>query len=533
MLLNKEITNSQIYKDNLPDTNIKKIIGEGTFGKVYLIENTISNKLYALKIITKTYLTEDDEIKTKRELEIISSINHPNIIKVYKTFESKEAFFIVMDYIKTGDLYDYISKKKKLSNEESSIIFYQIFSTIEFLHKKKICHRDIKPENILILKNLEIKLIDFGLCNYIKNNNLLSTPCGSINYASPESFICNKYDGEKFDIWSLGILLFVMLSGFLPYEGKNIFKVYNQIIEKKLEFPNFFNKNAKELICKMLEINPFKRICINDIKKEKFYKFSQRVFNVKLRKKKIQLNGNFSVDKKKKSNIYSNEIYSTISSSIKSNYRNNKLISLINSPNLSTRKENDKKVFKVIKKKKLKLNDINNNLIESCKIINFRNKNRNISEEKKNIFELNTVNINNIKMDNYSNNKKSVENFVFNNYTNRNYIKKFKFSSQNSSVNDSIINSIDYKMKNKNTTEIKSIKKISLPMTPKEKKYLNNKSKNLGNSIFNNITPIKVNHNKNNSNIEFEKIKKNQTKQKYISEIKDQMKWSIFYKSKY
>jgi len=324
-----------------------------------------------------------------------------------------------------------------------------------------------------------------------------------------------------------------MLSGFLPYEGKNIFKVYNQIIEKKLEFPNFFNKNAKELICKMLEINPFKRICINDIKKEKFYKFSQRVFNVKLRKKKIQLNGNFSVDKKKKSNIYSNEIYSTISSSIKSNYRNNKLISLINSPNLSTLKENDKKVFKVIKKKKLKLNDINNNLIESCKIINFRNKNRNISEEKKNIFELNTVNINNIKMDNYSNNKKSVENFVFNNYTNRNYIKKFKFSSQNSSVNDSIINSIDYKMKNKNTTEIKSIKKISLPMTPKEKKYLNNKSKNLGNSIFNNITPIKVNHNKNNSNIEFEKIKKNQTKQKYISEIKDQMKWSIFYKSKY
>ena len=114
MLLNKEITNSQIYKDNLPDTNIKKIIGEGTFGKVYLIENTISNKLYALKIITKTYLTEDDEIKTKRELEIISSINHPNIIKVYKTFESKEAFFIVMDYIKTGDLYDYISKKKKI-----------------------------------------------------------------------------------------------------------------------------------------------------------------------------------------------------------------------------------------------------------------------------------------------------------------------------------------------------------------------------------------------------------------------------------
>ena len=324
-----------------------------------------------------------------------------------------------------------------------------------------------------------------------------------------------------------------MLSGFLPYEGKNIFKVYNQIIEKKLEFPNFFNKNAKELICKMLEINPFKRICINDIKKEKFYKFSQRVFNVKLRKKKIQLNGNFSVDKKKKSNIYSNEIYSTISSSIKSNYRNNKLISLINSPNLSTRKEKDKKVFKVIKKKKLKLNDINNNLIESCKIIKFRNKNRNISEEKKNIFELNTVNINNIKVDNYSNNKKSVENFVFNNYTNRNYIKKFKFSSQNSSVNDSIINSIDYKIKNKNSTEIKSIKKISLPMTPKEKKYLNNKSKNLGNSIFNNITPIKVNHNKNNSNIEFEKIKKNQTKQKYISEIKDQMKWSIFYKSKY
>ena len=531
MLLNKEITNSQIYKDNLPDTNIKKIIGEGTFGKVYLIENTKTKKLYAMKIITKTYLTEDDKTKTKRELEIISSINHPNIIKVYKTFETEEAFFIIMDYIKTGDLYEYISKKEKLSNEESSLIFYQIFSTIEFLHKKKICHRDIKPENILILKNLEIKLIDFGLCNYIKNNNLLSTPCGSVNYASPESFISNKYDGEKFDIWSMGILLFVMLSGYLPYEGKNIFRVYNKIIEKKLEYPLWINKNAKDLMCKMLEINPLKRISINNIKKEKYYKFSQRVFNVKLRKKKIELKGNFSVDKKKKIYIISHEIFSTISSSIKSDYRNNKLISLINSPHKSVRKENDKKVFKIINKKKVKLNEINDNLIESCKRTKYRNKKRNVSEETKNIFKLNTVNINNLKMTKYSNNKKPVENLVFNNYTNRN-IKKFKFSSQNSSINDSIKRSIDYKNHNKNSSQIKCIKKLSLPMTPKGKNYLNNKSKNLGNSIFNNITPIKVNHNKNNSNFLLENIKKNETKQKFISEIKDQMKWSIFYKSK-
>ncbi len=523
MIENQEIPFFKNYEKYLPNIKIKKIIGEGTFGKVYLIQNNKTRQLYAMKIINKKNLSEDNIKKTKRELDILTSISHPNIIKVYKALEIEYAFLIIMEYIKTGDLYDYIYKNKKLSNEESALIFYQVFSTIEFLHLNKIVHRDIKPENILILKNKKIKLIDFGLCNYIKENNFLSTPCGSLNYASPESYKGKKYDGEKFDIWSLGILLFVMLTGYLPFEGNNIYNILNEIQFKKLEFPNWISYKAENLIRKMLEINPLKRINIEGIKKEHFYYYSKGVYNSKFNKK-LEIKDNYSVERKNNI-IYCNEVFSTISSSKINNLKNKKLITLLsNSQSTSINKDNynEKKII-INKNINIKLSDNNDNIINNN--YKFRNKNINNNEDTSNLIEFKTVNSKNLKKKIIQKKNKNfylVDNIIYNNYTNRSNLKKvkIKFSTQNSSMNDSI---------KKQSFEKKNMKVIS---EKKKRYFIENKDKCSEINIFNQLTPIKVHHTKNNSNVIIDKKKLNVSKEKSASKTKNIMKTSIFCKFK-
>ena len=251
--------------------SIKETIGEGNFGKVKLAIFIPTKEEFAVKILNKKRLKQKMNKSIFTEIDIIKKLNHINVIYVYQIIENTENFYIIMEYCEKGELFDYIVEKRRLSEDESSIFFYQLINGVEHIHNKKIAHRDLKPENLLLNKNKILKIIDFGLSHNIKDGNFLSTKCGSPSYASPEIIINKYYDGFKSDIWCCGIILYAMLCGYLPFEGENNDELFKNILICKPEFPNFLSENSKRLINKILNVNPDERISINDIKCEDFY----------------------------------------------------------------------------------------------------------------------------------------------------------------------------------------------------------------------------------------------------------------------
>ena len=256
--------NESLQKNNNEQQNIRKqpsiefkignylilqTIGEGTFGKVKLGIYLPKNEKVAIKILEKDRIRDnDDYIRIKREFDMLSKINHPNVILVTEIFESIDRYYSVMEYCEGGELFHYILKKKRLSEDETSFLFFQIINGLEYIHSLGIVHRDLKPENLLLTGQHLLKIIDFGLSNYYQENQpeLLGTPCGSPCYASPEMVAGKLYDGIKNDIWSTGIILFAMLCGYLPFEDKNNDILFDKILECKLVFPEFLSEETKE-----------------------------------------------------------------------------------------------------------------------------------------------------------------------------------------------------------------------------------------------------------------------------------------------
>ena len=178
-----------------------------------------------------------------------------------------------MEYCEGGELFNYIVKNRRLSEEESAFFYYQLINGLEYIHSLGIVHRDLKPENLLLTSEHLLKIIDFGLSNYFKEGqkDLLSTPCGSPCYASPEMVGGNKYNGFKIDIWSSGIILYAMLCGYLPFEDKDNDVLFEKILECKLVYPKYITNTSKDLIEKILVTDPETRITIPEIKKHPFY----------------------------------------------------------------------------------------------------------------------------------------------------------------------------------------------------------------------------------------------------------------------
>ena len=260
---------------------IKKTLGKGTFAKVKLAIQLPKKNKVAIKIIEKKILKEEDDlIRLKREFEMLTQFNNPNVISVTEIFENYEAYFTVMEYCEGGELFNYIVENKILSEEKSAFFFYQLINGLEYIHSLGIVHRDLKPENLLLTGDLIIKIIDFGLSNYFnkKNNKLLSTPCGSPCYASPEMLSGKGYDGFKIDIWASGIILFAMLCGYLPFDHKDNYKLFEKILECKITYPKYLSDESKDLIKKILVPDPRKRITIPEIKKHKFYLKGKKIF---------------------------------------------------------------------------------------------------------------------------------------------------------------------------------------------------------------------------------------------------------------
>ena len=264
---------------NIDNYRMKSVIGEGNFGKVKLAIFEPTGEQFAIKILNKKKISKMKN-KMQRENEILTKLNHINVVFVYKIIETEKNIYIIQEYCKLGELFDYIVKKEKLDEKEASIFFYQLINGVEYIHSKGIAHRDLKPENLLLTEDKVLKIIDFGLCHEFNENEFLKTKCGSPSYAAPEIISMPNYDGFKIDIWCCGIILYAMLCGYLPFEGdseseneseSDNTELFKNILECEPELPDSLSNISKDLIMKILNPIPEERISIKNIKKHPFY----------------------------------------------------------------------------------------------------------------------------------------------------------------------------------------------------------------------------------------------------------------------
>jgi len=250
---------------------LKEDIGEGNFGKVKLGISKTTKEEYAIKIINKDQIKIKMKNKIFKENEVITKFNHINVIFVFEIIEDPENYYIVMEYCKRGELFDYIVEHERLTEDEAAIFFYQLINGVESIHSKGIAHRDLKPENLLLTKDKTLKIIDFGLSHEFDGIDLLKTKCGSPSYASPEILRGKPYDGFKSDVWSCGIILYAMVCGYLPFDGETNKILFKNIMKCEPDIPDYLNDITQDLILRILTSDPDMRITIDEIKRHPFY----------------------------------------------------------------------------------------------------------------------------------------------------------------------------------------------------------------------------------------------------------------------
>ena len=261
------------YSKKIGDYILFEQIGQGTFSKVTRAFRIITEQIVAVKILDKQKIEDEIDIeRIIREIEILRSISHPNISQMYETYSTVHNFYLMMEYVDGGDLFDYISDNCFLPEQKACFFFRQLISVMEYLSELGISHRDIKPENILLDKDHEnIKVIDFGLSNYCMEHELLHSSCGSPCYASPEMLSGNPYSGATTDLWSAGIVLYSMLVGALPFDDQELHKLYEQIKLGKFYIPSTLSLEAIDLLKRILQVDPKKRITIQELKEHKWF----------------------------------------------------------------------------------------------------------------------------------------------------------------------------------------------------------------------------------------------------------------------
>lgn len=244
-----------------------KTLGVGAFGKVKLAKHEITGDHVAIKIINKKRMKSSKmNAKIKREIRLLRYFNHPNIIKLYDVLDTTTDIFVVMEYVSGGELFDLIAQKGRLPESEARYYFKQIIDGVDYCHHNLVTHRDLKPENLLIDQNKSVKIADFGLSNLMKDGKFLKTSCGSPNYAAPEVVSAKKYSGTEVDTWSCGVIVFALLAGYLPFDEEVIPKLFKKIREADYTMPFYFSESAKDLIKRIFQVDPMKRIRFHELR---------------------------------------------------------------------------------------------------------------------------------------------------------------------------------------------------------------------------------------------------------------------------
>jgi len=247
-----------------------KTIGKGNFAKVKLAKHIPTGKEVAIKIIDKTQLNPGSLQKLFREVRIMKTLDHPNIVKLFQVIETEKTLYLVMEYASGGEVFDYLVLHGRMKEKEARAKFRQIVSAVQYCHQKKIIHRDLKAENLLLDSEMNIKIADFGFSNEFVIGNKLDTFCGSPPYAAPELFQGKKYDGPEVDVWSLGVILYTLVSGSLPFDGSTLRELRERVLRGKYRIPFYMSTDCENLLKKFLVLNPARRASLEVIMKDKW-----------------------------------------------------------------------------------------------------------------------------------------------------------------------------------------------------------------------------------------------------------------------
>ncbi|XP_039219311.1 serine/threonine-protein kinase MARK2 isoform X10 [Crotalus tigris] len=277
----KPSTKSNMLRGRIPATatdeqphignyRLLKTIGKGNFAKVKLARHVLTGKEVAVKIIDKTQLNSSSLQKLFREVRIMKVLNHPNIVKLFEVIETDKTLYLVMEYASGGEVFDYLVAHGRMKEKEARAKFRQIVSAVQYCHQKFIVHRDLKAENLLLDADMNIKIADFGFSNEFTFGNKLDTFCGSPPYAAPELFQGKKYDGPEVDVWSLGVILYTLVSGSLPFDGQNLKELRERVLRGKYRIPFYMSTDCENLLKKFLILNPSKRGTLEQIMKDRW-----------------------------------------------------------------------------------------------------------------------------------------------------------------------------------------------------------------------------------------------------------------------
>ncbi|CAL9068194.1 unnamed protein product [Musa banksii] len=312
-----------------------RTLGEGNFGKVKYARNVVTGQAFAVKILDRKRIQSlkiDDQIK--REIGTLKLLKHPNVVRLHESHElsarhdrngadwprdagaqktlvgdrrfemrgpdhdgyraptvgvehvgpggnrlnvsaSKTKIYMVLEYVNGGELFDKISLKGKLSEKEGRRLFQQLIDAVSYCHDKGVYHRDLKPENVLVDAKGNIKVSDFGLSalpQHLGNDGLLHTTCGSPNYIAPEILSNRGYDGARSDIWSCGVILYVILTGYLPFDDRNLAVLYQKIVRGDTKIPRWLSPGAQNILRRILDPNPVTRMNVAGIKADDWFK---------------------------------------------------------------------------------------------------------------------------------------------------------------------------------------------------------------------------------------------------------------------
>ncbi|XP_078147731.1 serine/threonine-protein kinase MARK2 isoform X8 [Centroberyx gerrardi] len=267
---NSVATTTTDDQPHIGNYRLLKTIGKGNFAKVKLARHVLTGKEVAVKIIDKTQLNSSSLQKLFREVRIMKLLNHPNIVKLFEVIETEKTLYLVMEYASGGEVFDYLVAHGRMKEKEARAKFRQIVSAVQYCHQKCIVHRDLKAENLLLDADMNIKIADFGFSNEFTLGNKLDTFCGSPPYAAPELFQGKKYDGPEVDVWSLGVILYTLVSGSLPFDGQNLKELRERVLRGKYRIPFYMSTDCENLLKKFLILNPSKRGSLEQIMRDRW-----------------------------------------------------------------------------------------------------------------------------------------------------------------------------------------------------------------------------------------------------------------------
>ncbi|MBA0728524.1 hypothetical protein Golax_001417, partial [Gossypium laxum] len=254
-----------------------RMLGHGTFAKVYLARHVTTGKSVAMKVVGKEKVIRVGMMEQiQREISVMNMVKHPNIVELHEVMASKSKIYFAMELVRGGELFSKIVQGR-LKEDLVRVYFQQLVSAVDFCHSRGVYHRDLKPENLLLDDDGNLKVTDFGLSafsEHLKQDGLLYTTCGTPAYVAPEVIAKKGYDGSKADIWSCGVILYVLLAGFLPFQDDNLVSMYRKIYRGDFKCPPWFSSEARRLITKLLDPNPSSRITISKIRDSSWFKKS-------------------------------------------------------------------------------------------------------------------------------------------------------------------------------------------------------------------------------------------------------------------